>query len=1022
MNKEQLCIFCGSADIFVKRSGECMCGDCGKKFTLPEEDSGAQPLNVFISYAHDLSEIVDDIVAGIKARGHETWFDKVDISHDDDWRQEITEGIMSSNGVISFLSSKAVREGGVCLDELSIAVGVKYGNIHTVLLQKESEVQPPPQLTHRQWLDMSDWRGKKAEGDEKYREWFDEKMELLIRAIESPEYREFTGQISEIREKLGLGSISVSRQDEYLKRRFVGRKWLTQQIEEWLDAPGSGRLCAIYGGPGTGKSAFAAQYAYLSSRVAASVFIEHGSPHFSSPDVLIKEIAFQLACRFAPYRSTLLYILNSEKNISVYNTEELFRKFISVPLGRLSIGGGHDTQCIVVDGLDECTRDEHNSLAKLLSEYAEELPKWLKLVVLSRSESAVTGWLTPDRQLDMLGSGDDNLVDIRQYYSVVLEKKLQAAENADEILDELTRCTSGVFLYASVVAQMINDGKLSLTDTAGYPRNLNGAFLRWFTRYFPDIAEYRRLYKLYLGMIAVSHGPLPVEELDEVNGWYDAADGSFHLKAEGYGEDEWPMSRRQLLARIRPLLTCRTDMSRKETVAFSHRYIAEWLTGSDDAGGYPDERGGVYSCDPKDAYRAMGRTWLKKLDGEKELTEYQALHLLDYVRASEDEAYSLRTAKDTGLKKALTEFAEKYEKAINYPAAITFRSADTARARFIADITPSDEAELEYASCLEKLGDAVYDNGKYADGLQLYEQVADIRIRLLGGENNDTLSAQNRVAIALRSMGRVNESLKLREHVFEVRRRVLGEEHLDTLKSENNLASTYGSLGRYEEALSMKEHVLDCRRRILGEEHPDTLRAKNSLAGTYDDLGRYEEAIKLYTYVLEERRRILGEEHPDTLRTMNGLAITYDDLGRYEEAIGHYERVLEVRRRILGEEHPDTLSAMNNLANTYDNLGRYEEALKLKEQVLEARRRILGEEHPDTLTAMSNLSVTYVELKMNSQAADIRYRLAMIYIRREETGKAITYMKSAYELRRESLGDDDMATIDAMIKLRNWCA
>lgn len=163
----------------------------------PSETASAQaalPMSVFISYAHAQSAVVQDIMAGLRARGHKVWFDAKDIAHGDDWRREITDGLLKSNGVLSFLSREAIRENGVCLDELGIAVGVKYGNIRTVLLQKEKDLQPiPSQLTHRQWLDMSDWQEKKAQGEESYQQWLQGKLALIVEMIESAESREFAG-------------------------------------------------------------------------------------------------------------------------------------------------------------------------------------------------------------------------------------------------------------------------------------------------------------------------------------------------------------------------------------------------------------------------------------------------------------------------------------------------------------------------------------------------------------------------------------------------------------------------------------------------------------------------------------------------------------------------------------------------------------------------------------------------------------------------------------------------------------
>ena len=116
----------------------------------------------------------------------------------------------------------------------------------------------------------------------------------------------------------------------------MGRAWLTQDIEEWLDDPQGGRLCTVYGGPGVGKSAFAAQYTYHSWRVAASIFFEHGKPGMGlliafniyriigGIGVALCALAFLLALLLAlllrcycRYRGSLFPMANLPENLAV---------------------------------------------------------------------------------------------------------------------------------------------------------------------------------------------------------------------------------------------------------------------------------------------------------------------------------------------------------------------------------------------------------------------------------------------------------------------------------------------------------------------------------------------------------------------------------------------------------------------------------------------------------------------------------------------------------------------------------
>jgi len=81
-----------------------------------------------------------------------------------------------SHRVVSFLSKHSTRDPGVCRDEIAIAIGVKGGNIQTVLVESESEVQPPVSIGHIQWLDMHDWKERRAGGGSEWEAWYRAKL------------------------------------------------------------------------------------------------------------------------------------------------------------------------------------------------------------------------------------------------------------------------------------------------------------------------------------------------------------------------------------------------------------------------------------------------------------------------------------------------------------------------------------------------------------------------------------------------------------------------------------------------------------------------------------------------------------------------------------------------------------------------------------------------------------------------------------------------------------------------------
>ncbi|MCC6155343.1 MAG: toll/interleukin-1 receptor domain-containing protein [Candidatus Hydrogenedentes bacterium] len=162
------CPQCDSANVmFSKKRMVHICEDCGHEFTFTKPTTA---LRIFLSYGHDDNEeLVRRIKGDLEARGHDVWFDKSPeegkgIRAGDDWRRAITDGIAKCQKFVSFLSKHSTRDPGVCRDEIAIAIGVKGGNIQTILVESEQEVQAPVNIGHIQWLDMHDWKIQRAAG------------------------------------------------------------------------------------------------------------------------------------------------------------------------------------------------------------------------------------------------------------------------------------------------------------------------------------------------------------------------------------------------------------------------------------------------------------------------------------------------------------------------------------------------------------------------------------------------------------------------------------------------------------------------------------------------------------------------------------------------------------------------------------------------------------------------------------------------------------------------------------------
>lgn len=302
------------------------------------------------------------------------------------------------------------------------------------------------------------------------------------------------------------------------------------------------------------------------------------------------------------------------------------------------------------------------------------------------------------------------------------------------------------------------------------------------------------------------------------------------------------------------------------------------------------------------------------------------------------------------------------------------------------------------AQMMGVMGD-VYENlGLYPRAQPLLEESTEIRRRVLGANNPDTLESADQLAYILYLEGHYSEAEKLQRDTLEslrrtlgpqspesaatmmhlgatltaeshfpeaeklereslaIRERILGPEHTDTLITMNNLSNLLQREGQSAEAEQLDRRVLEVRRRVFGPDHLDTVLAQGNLSWDLYREGRFPEAEKLQLEVLGRRRRILGPEHPTTVGTMARLSVILQAEQRYAEAEKMQRDVLEIRRRILGPEHPETIISMGSLANTLMFEGRLSDAEKLYRQELEIETRVLGPEHQDTLSTKSNLA------------------------------------------------------------------
>src|SRR5271165_1290969 len=480
-------------------------------------------------------------------------------------RKRITDGIIGSNRVLSFLSKYSTRDPGVCRDEIAIAIGVKGGNIQTILVESEQEVKPPVNISHIQWLDMHDWKERRAASGAAWEGWYQAKLAEIIRVVESDESRRFAGEIETLN-----GHLKPIKSDahiyELLKNNFFGRAWLFDAVEKWRqDAQRDSHLFWITGDPGMGKSAFAARLTHnRSDAVVAAHFIEWDKPDHRNAQRVVRSIAFQLATRLPDYRRLLL-TLPEIAELDRKDPVELFDYLLANPMCSV-IGGGRERYLIVIDALDEADELGSNRLVQMLARNARRLPGWLGLVVTSRPDSAVAGPLQGLNPFVLDTRTDANRDDLRNYLRHELAPQLQDRPDADQLVDQILAKSEGVYLYVGHFCDEVQHNHLSLDRPEQFPQGLGGVFFQWFQRQFPDLENFRTDVRPALRTILAAREQLPIEILEHLLNWQDEQLRDFTRSLGSL----FPVSKESGTEGIKPY----------------HKALADWLADEVKAGPY----------------------------------------------------------------------------------------------------------------------------------------------------------------------------------------------------------------------------------------------------------------------------------------------------------------------------------------------------------------------------------------------------------------------------------------------------
>lgn len=600
------CPYCNSENlIYIKKRQFYVCEECERTF---KPGGKFKKLRIFLSYGHDKYAVVaEKLKDDLEERDHEVWFDLDRLTPGGDWADYIEDGLdwvseFPNKGVFVILMTphSVRRPDGYCLNEISRAIqrGLKVVPIMLVL------TEPPLSICRIQWLDMQDCipLNKKINNYEK-------KFKQLLEALEEDriDFEGFQSSIYNLLEPIPFDA-------DILKHIgfFTGRKWLFKNIDDWLSKKDSSRILMITGNPGSGKTAIASWLCENCKYIEAFHLCQQGHSDKSDPRRAVTSIVYQLSTQFPEYLERLKS-LNLKRLIEESNAKTIFDSLIIQPLSA-NFPEPDDTVVILIDALDEATKDGRNELASFISSTFLMTPKWLRLIITTRKEVEV---MTPLQGLNPYVIDivpNKNIEDIKSYLLNELNNLVLNLDDYDpkSIVNFILNRSEGNFLYAAIICQELERGRLSIDRLEEFPVGLGGIYWEFFERKFSEkLKYYEEKVRPVLEIICVAQEPLKLKMIGSILNW-----------------NEYDLRFTKFLGSYFPTKKLEGMIYEDSTIQPFHRSLIDWLTDL--------EKSDIYFVSMREGHKALSNHgWNEYNTNLSEMSGYMVNHLPSHLIKSE---------------------------------------------------------------------------------------------------------------------------------------------------------------------------------------------------------------------------------------------------------------------------------------------------------------------------------------------------------------------------------------------------
>lgn len=241
----------------------------------------------------------------------------------------------------------------------------------------------------------------------------------------------------------------------------------------------------------------------------------------------------------------------------------------------------------------------------------------------------------------------------------------------------------------------------------------------------------------------------------------------------------------------------------------------------------------------------------------------------------------------------------------------------------------------------------ISDHARIAEAVPLYMKAIAAFNAYWGEGSEESLIANDKLAVALSANGSAASATNLGRHNFERSEKALGPDHRTTWKLANNYADMLREIGAPAKALELDLFAIEKRARHYGENHVNTLVTVNNAGQDFLNLGRFDDARRYFrrhraiaTVLAPKDPSFAGQAdawlfYTDML-TAGDASMPPADLARLEAIVANEENFADFLR----------IKAAVLAAGQREKRGEPDKGMRLRETALAISTRAFTAQHP----------------------------------------------------------------------------